>query len=126
LTIDITPAIPGRQLVQRYGDGGFRVNGQDYPGSIIVLAEMVCTWNVSALDLITLESLSPVITSSPPADILLIGCGVRFTPPPRELRASLKEKGTALEWMDTGAACRTFNILLAEGRSVAAALMAIS
>ena len=59
-------------------------------------------------------------------DILLVGCGPRFAPPPDVLRAGLKARGIALEWMDTGAACRTFNVLLAEERRVAAALIAIA
>ena len=125
MSIDITLAIPGRQLIQRYGEGGFRINGEDYPGSTIVLEDMTLAWDVTSVDQITLDGLSPVLEASSPGDILLIGCGVRFTPPSQELRAGLKDNGIALEWMDTGAACRTFNVLMAEGRRAAAALIAI-
>ena len=125
MSIDITPAIPGHQLIQRYGEGGFRVNGKDYPGSIIVHDEATLAWDVTSVDQITLTNLASVMAVSSPGDILLVGCGARFTPPSLELRAGLKEHGIALEWMDTGAACRTFNVLMAEGRRVAAALIAI-
>ncbi len=55
----------------------------------------------------------------------MLGCGARFAPPPKGLREGLKAQGVALEWMDTGAACRTFNVLLAEDRGAAAALIAV-
>ena len=74
----------------------------------------------SAAD-ITLDALAPLLIDPP--QILLIGCGERFLNLPLPLRAALKERGSVLEWMDTGAACRTFNVLLAEERSVAAALI---
>ncbi len=60
-----------------------------------------------------------------PPLILLIGCGSKFYPPPIILRNDLKNIGTTLEWMDTGAACRTFNVLLAESRNVVSALIAV-
>lgn len=125
MSLDITPAIvTGGQLIQRYGDGGFRVAGIDYQGSIIVRVDATDRWPVSAVSEIDLTSLTPLSGVSPAVDILLIGCGPRFSPPPSDLRRGLKNAGMVLEWMDTGAACRTFNVLLAEGRAVAAALIA--
>ena len=59
------------------------------------------------------------------ADILIVGCGRAFQLPPKGLKDGLGELGLVLEWMDTGAACRTFNVLLAEERAVAAALIAV-
>ena len=126
MSLDITPAVPtGGQLIQRYGEGGFRISGKDYAGSVIVQEESTVLWNVTSIDQITIDSLSSVFEVESLADILLIGCGARFTPPPQKLRAGLKEKGVALEWMDTGAACRTYNVLLVEARLAAAALIAI-
>ena len=58
-------------------------------------------------------------------EILLVGCGARFGPAPAGLARTLRAAGVALEWMDTGAACRTFNVLLAEDRLAAAALIAV-
>ncbi len=58
-------------------------------------------------------------------EILLVGCGPCFLAEPAGLRAALREAGAVLEWMDTGAACRTFNVLLAEDRRAAAALIAV-
>lgn len=126
MSLDITPLVPtGRQLIQRYGNGGFRVAGEDFSGSVIVLTETTRPWATQSAESLNLESLTPIFECSPAARILLIGCGARFIAPPAKLRSELKERGLILEWMDTGAACRTFNVLLAEERPVAAALMAI-
>ena len=124
--IDITPLIPeGRQLIQGYGEGGFRIAGHFHRGSVMVLADQTTAWPVAAAEDITIESL-PLPTEDPPSfNILLIGCGARFAPVPAALRAALKDAGIVLEWMDTGAACRTFNVLLAEERRAAAALIAV-
>ena len=65
------------------------------------------------------------MTGEDGVEILVVGCGAPFEPPPSGLREGLSEKGVVLEWMDTGAACRTFNVLLAEDRACAAALIAV-
>ena len=74
---------------------------------------------------ISLDSLAPVAAQEPSVEILVIGCGASFQAPPKGLREDLREWGVVLEWMDTGAACRTFNVLLAEERASAAALIAV-
>lgn len=126
MSLDITPLVPaGRQLIQRYGDGGFRVAGEDFTGSVVVLSDVTTDWNVEAVDQLSIDSLSAIIEAQPRPEIILIGCGPKFITPPQQLRLDLKQYGLSLEWMDTGAACRTFNVLLAEERSVAAALIAI-
>ncbi len=114
-----------RQLIEAYGDGGFRVAGQVYRGSILVFPDRTLAWPLDEAATITIASLDPVIAGVPPPDILLVGCGPEFRPPPGDLRAGLRELGVSLEWMDTGAACRTFNVLLDEDRPVAAALVAV-
>lgn len=65
------------------------------------------------------------LRSGPQVDVLIIGCGPAFQPPPKALKDGLKDWGVVLEWMDTGAACRTFNVLLSEDRACAAALIAV-
>ena len=65
------------------------------------------------------------MTGEDGVEILVVGCGALFEPPPSGLREGLSKKGVVLEWMDTGAACRTFNVLLAEDRACAAALIAV-
>jgi uncharacterized protein len=113
------------KLIERYGKGGFRVSGQTLTGSILVLNDRVESWPVADIAHLSVESLQPVIAAAPPIQILLLGCGPRiaFIAPP--LRQALREAGVVIDAMDTGAACRTYNVLLAEERRVAAALIAV-
>ena len=124
--LDITPRLPaGRQLIQGYGDGGFRIAGEKYRGPVLILPERTMPWSVLDPEGITPDSLAEVKADVISSRILVIGCGSHFVPSPEGLTASLREAAIALAWMDTGAACRTFNVLLIEGRDVAAALIAV-
>ena len=124
--VDITPLVPaGRQVIQGYGDGGFRIGGETYQGSVLVFSATTLSWPVEALQFLTPDSLQPITAADPAVEILLIGCGREMVPLPAGLRRDLSQRGISAEPMDTGAACRTFNVLLSEDRAVAAALIAI-
>ena len=123
--LDITPDVPqGRQIIQSYGDGGFRVAGTVHLGSVVVFPDRTVPWSITAAENVMAISLPTQDFDA--VEILLVGCGGRFVAPPLALRRSLQSHGVVLEWMDTGAACRTFNVLLAEDRRAAAALIAVS
>ena len=79
-------------------------------------------WPVINGEVITLDSLEPILGEP---GILVVGCGFGGKAPPPDLRAKLKARGISLEWMNTGAACRTFNVLLTEEREAVAALIAV-
>ena len=114
---DIMPSAPaGAQLIQSYGPAGFRIGGQDYATSVLVTATATLPWSGE----LTLETLAPLLAA--PLEILLIGTGARHAMVLPVLRQEFKTREIGLDTMDTGAACRTFNILLGEGRQVAAAL----
>jgi uncharacterized protein len=118
--MELTPLVqPGRQVIERYGPAGFRVSGTIYLGPVLVFADRTAGWEAAAM---TAECLAPVIEHGG-VELLLLGLGRRMVPVAAALRASLRLKGIAVEAMDTGAACRTYNLLLAEDRRVAAALM---
>ena len=122
MSLDITPKTPAnRQLVNAYGDGGFKITHVDYSGSVVVFLDNTQPWSGD----LSIDGLKAVIESDSPPEILVIGCGKDFRLPPEDLRIALKKHGIVLEWMDTSAACRTFNILSIEERSVAAALIAV-
>ncbi len=119
---DVTPLIPaGRQVVDSYGRKGFHVSGVAYEGAIVVTADATVAWRVTSLADVTVESLSVLFDRG--IEILLLGCGAHLMPVPGELRVALRQKGIVVDAMDTGAACRTYNVLLAEERRVAAALL---
>ncbi len=125
--MDITPRLAaGRLVIQRYGGGGFRVGGARYEGAILVWDEHVIRWPVSAPALADLDSLAPVTSTTPPVELILFGCGPRVASVGAALRRSLAELRIGIEPMDTGAACRTFNVLASEDRRVAAALLPVT
>ncbi len=118
--MELTPLVrPGYQVIERYGPAGFRVSGVVHTGPILVFAERTVPWHRAA---VSREALLPVIEDGA-VELLLLGLGRRMVPVPAELRAALRQSGIAVEPMDTGAACRTYNVLLAEDRRVAAALL---
>ena len=123
--LDITPVLPpGRQLIESYGSGKFRIAGKEHEGSVLIFPDQTQPWPVTDAGDIILDRLKD-LSAGPPVEILVVGCGPVFLPPPAKLRAGLREWGIVLEWMDTGAACRTFNVLLSEERACAAALIAV-
>lgn len=124
--MDITPLIPShRQVIDGYGPGQFCVAGQWRQGGVIVLPDHTMAWEETAFAALTVESFRPVIGADPPVELLLLGAGRTMQLLPRALRQELRAAGVVVEVMDSGAACRTYNVLLAEERRVAAALLPV-
>ena len=92
---------------------------------MLVLPSRVVPWPVCRLAELNRDSLADVVAETPRVDILLLGCGPRPSVDPRRIAKDLIDIGITIEAMDTGAACRTFNVLLAEDRRVAAALIVV-
>jgi len=125
--MDITPQVPaGRQTIQSYGSGGFRISAVRHAGSVLVFPERTLAWPVTAHAAVTAESLAAIAEALPKVELLLLGTGAVMTVAPAALRAHFRALGIMLDAMDTGAACRTYNVLMAEERRVAAALIALS
>jgi uncharacterized protein len=121
--MDLTPVIPAnRQVIERYAASGFRVSGVIYHGPVLVFPDRTELWCAASVAEITWESLAPVVEHGG-VEILLLGLGRSMQTLPRALRGALRGAAIALEAMDTGAACRTYNVLVAEDRRVAAALI---
>ncbi len=118
-------ASTGGKVISGYGDGGFRFGDARHAGSLIVLPERVVGWAVSGMADVTPASLDAVVGASPRIDVLLLGCGTTAAPVGRDVLELMRRHGIVVDAMTTGAACRTYNILLAEARLVAAALIAV-
>jgi uncharacterized protein len=107
------------------GNGFVSIQGQQFNHSVIVDRERVVAWNLSNLNDLAEDSLS--VAESYRTDVILLGTGARFMLPDllwlRTVKDRLAARGAGLEIMDTPAACRTFNVLSEEGRSVVAALI---
>lgn len=119
--MDLTPLVrPGLQMIERYAASGFRVSGIIHSGPVLVFPERTLAWAPAEL---SEAGLAPVIEEGG-VELLLLGLGRRMMRPvPAALRMVLRRAGIAVEAMDTGAACRTYNVLLAEERRVAAGLL---
>lgn len=120
------PILTGRAPISGYGRGGFRIGGKEHRGSILILPEGVYPWSAANAADLSADQLSPVLDQGAPLGFLILGTGARQIFPSAELRSAFADAGLGLDAMDTGAACRTYNILLAEERVFAAALIAIS
>ena len=120
-----TPHYPRQVGIDAYGNGGFRFAGVSHRGSLLCLPKGLFAWNVSAVAEITAETLAPVFAVADDIDVLLIGLGPDIAAIPRELRDALRERKVIVEAVNTGSAIRTYNVLLAEERAVAAALIAV-
>lgn len=125
--MDITPSIPAdRQVIEAYGSRGFKVSGIAYTGAIIVCPDATFAWPAMGMDDVTIGSLAPLAARAGTElaiEMLLLGCGKHMLLVPPALRTDLRRIGITVDPMDTGAACRTYDVLLTEGRRVAAALL---
>ena len=105
-----------------YGNGLLKVNGQEYQSGLIIFPDQLHEpWPVESIDELTIEYLQPLLQRKP--DVALLGSGERQRFPPTPLRRELAQLGLQLDVMDTGAACRTYNLLVSEGRHVGAAII---
>lgn len=114
---------PGRAPVDAYGNGGFRFAGMSHRGSILSVPSGIYGWNPG--ERIDRQALAKVFDEAGSIEVLLVGTGRETIPLAPDLAAALRESGIVAESMSTGAAVRTFNVLLAEDRAVAAALVAV-
>ncbi len=119
--------LPGLHAVEGYGRGGFLFGGMSHRGSLLLLPTGIRAWPVSQASGITLATLQPLLDLPPDElGICLIGTGAEQVFLPPALARQLREHGLSFEVMSTGAATRTYNVLLAEGRKVSACLIAVA
>lgn len=116
---------PGRAPIDAYGDGGFRFADMSHRGSLLCLPSGVHGWDLAEGDMLTVDTLSKVLDEADGIEVLLVGTGNELRPLPPALKAALKARGISSDPMSTGAAVRTYNIMLSESRAVAAALVAV-
>ncbi len=111
----------GQNAITAYGPGFVTINAQTYKHSLIVGHDRPpADWPPDSIETLCSEHLSGLERS---CDVVLLGTGARQRFPLRPLLRPLLEKRIGVEVMDTAAACRTYNVLLAEGRAVVAALI---
>lgn len=117
--------LPNAAPIEAYGGGGFRFAGMSHRGSLLCLPDGVWAWPVTAVASLDPRSLEPVWARADRLDVVLIGGGKDPWVLPQWLHQRFRDLHLSVDAMTTGAAVRTYNILLAEGRRVAAALIAV-
>ena len=115
---------PQQVGIDAYGNGGFRFAGISHRGSLLCLPSGMAAWQVPAGPL-TLDALGPVLAEADTIDVLLIGLGMEIAPLAADIRQAFRDRSVIVEAIATGGAVRTYNVLLAEQRAVAAALIAV-
>jgi uncharacterized protein len=123
--MDITPLVrEGQKIVQSYDGGVFRISGENYHTPILLSPGRVEPWNISRpINELSAEDFDPLIRQAADFDVFLLGCGRTMVFLPTDMKHALKRQGLSFDVMDSGAACRTYNVLMAEGRRVLAALL---
>ena len=117
--------LPQTAPIEAYGNGGFRFAGMSHRGSLLCLPDGIWAWPVGGVGDVTEQALAPVFARADAVDIFLLGCGRDLVPMPAALGVKFRALAISADPMSTSAAVRTWNILLAEGRRVAAGLIAV-
>lgn len=109
-------------FITAYDEKSIQINGRDFDSSLVVAPDALDThWPPTSIDTLQSEHFRHIIEFKP--ELVLLGTGLKLTFPAIETYAELIKLGTGVEVMDTGAACRTYNILMGEGRRVIAGLI---
>ena len=116
---------PGRAQIDAYGNGGFRFAEMSHRGSLLLLPSGVYGWEMDETRVLTLADLDRVLDEAGEIEVLLLGMGKNLKIIPAEVKAALKARNISSDPMSTGAAVRTYNVMLSESRAVAAALIAV-
>jgi uncharacterized protein len=117
---------PQPPVIETYGAGGFRVSGQRIEGAILLLDNVARPWPAKTLAGLQAGDFADIIAAGLVAvEFVLLGTGAETAIAPRPVRDALKQAGLGLEMMNTPEACRLYNVLAADGRRVAAALLAV-
>jgi len=116
---------PGRAPIDAYGNGGFRFAEMSHRGSLLCVPSGIYAWDVSSPEDLTVDNLERLFAEANDIEILLIGSGDNLVPIRSDLRSKLRKVNISADPMATGAAVRTYNVLISEGRAVAAAFLAV-
>jgi uncharacterized protein len=119
------PHLPRPAPIEAYGNGGFRFGGMSHRGSLLCFPDGIWAWSVKNLDELNECVLAPAFARAAALDLFLIGAGAEPWILSETLHARFRELSLSVDTMATGAAVRTYNILLAENRRVGAGLIAV-
>jgi uncharacterized protein len=116
---------PYETPVTAYGNGGFRFADMSHRGSVLCLPSGIWAWPATSVESLSIDEIEFLLSRLDPPITVLFGTGEKQVWPTPEVYAAFAKAGIGLEPMSTGAAARTYNILIAEKRSIAAALIVV-
>lgn len=116
---------PGRAQIDAYGNGGFRFAEMSHRGSLLCLPSGIHGWQARDGDELTVALFEKVLAEAGDIEVLLVGTGMQIRRLPADLKERFRAAGFTSDPMSTGAAVRTYNVMLSESRAVAAALIAV-
>ncbi len=116
---------PYETPVTAYGNGGFRFADMSHRGSVLCLPSGIWAWPATSVESLRIDEIEFLLSRLDPPDTVLFGTGEKQVWPKPEVDEAFAKAGIGLEPMSTGAAARTYNILIAEKRPIAAALIAV-
>ncbi len=119
------PHLPRQALIDTHGNGGFRFAGMSHRGSLLCLPDGIWAWPVAAATELTEEALAMALARADDMDFFILGTGMEPWTAPPSLRMRFRDAHVSLDVMTTGAAVRTYNVMLMESRRVGAGLIAI-
>jgi uncharacterized protein len=119
------PHFPGRAPIDAYGNGGFRFADMSHRGSLLIIPGGIYAWPVASVTDLTPELCQPFFAALTAPTFVLLGTGREHVMPGASIRELFAQSGIGLEPMSTGAAARTYNVLLVEGRTFGAGLIAV-
>jgi uncharacterized protein len=122
---DIDPHLPHPAQIEAYGKGGFRFGGMSHRGSLLCFPDGIWAWQVAAPEEIDESTLGRFFVRAKGLDYVLLGTGASLWPLPESLRQRFRELRLTAETMPTGAAVRTYNVLLGERRRIGAGFIAV-
>ncbi len=109
-------------VITAYDIDSVSINGKTFSQSLVIAnAQLNDNWNINCIESLTPGHVDQVLSFEP--ELIIIGTGNKLIFPAVEIYASIIERGIGVDFMDTGAACRTYNILMSEGRDVVAGLI---
>lgn len=120
------PHLPRQALIDAHGGGGFRFAGLSHRGSLLCLPDGIWAWPVTEPAQASEETLARVFAEAGELDFFVFGTGAAPWIMPEALRARFRVAQVSLDTMTTGAAVRTYNVMLMENRRVGAGLIAIA
>jgi uncharacterized protein len=122
----LTRFLPVRETIEAFGNGGFRFGSMSHQGSLLILPSGMRAWEPTKINEMKISNFDPIFAEKSSIDMLLIGTGANMEFLPKVVTAELRAQGLNFDAMTTSSAIHVYNVVLNEGRRVAAAFISVA